>query len=98
MKATILLGVILMATQAFALPKYQKQFGAAYPSFKKTSCSVCHLAEGNALNGYGNDLKAAGFDFKAIEPKDSDTDSFTNIEEIKAGSMPGDKDSTPSRP
>ena len=101
MKVTLLISVILMATQAFAMPKYMKAFGAAYPNFKKTSCSVCHNAD-NTRNAYGLDvgknLAGGVVNFKAIEAVDSDGDSFANLEEINAGSMPGDKDSTPSRP
>lgn len=97
MKATILLGIFLMAATSFALPKYQKAFGAAYPQFKSTNCKVCHATD-NELNPYGADLQKNALNFKAIEALDSDTDNFTNIEEINAGSGPGDKDSTPNRP
>jgi GGDEF domain-containing protein len=102
MKAILVLSMTLAAAQAFALPKYAKAFKAAYPQGTKAECILCHAAEGNAFNSYGVALQKTAqggkLDFKAVEALDSDEDTYTNLEEITAGSKPGDKDSTPSRP
>lgn len=57
-------------------------------------CTVCH-PEGNFkdLNSYGNAYKAAGRNaaaVRAIDNTDSDGDTITNADEIKAGTNPGD--------
>jgi hypothetical protein len=64
------------------------------------SCNICHA------NPYGAALKAAGgtansisrAQFEAVEGLDSDKDGFTNLEEITAGTFPGDRNSFPSVP
>ena len=67
-----------------------------------TTCLLCHvgyLAASPAidnLNGYGNAHANAGYDFAAIEGLDSDGDGYTNIEEILAGTYPGDASSVPA--
>ena len=103
MKLTLFLGIFLMAAQSFALPKYVNSFKTTYPQFKKAACVLCHINSGINRNLYGAALEKTSHqtgapDFKSIEQLDSDEDQYTNIEEISAGSMPGDKDSTPSRP
>lgn len=66
----------------------------------KANCAVCHAtAKGGKLNGYGKDIETAmgsskkmtAAHLKAVEGKDSDGDGKSNIEEIKADSMPGTK-------
>jgi len=59
------------------------------------SCTLCHTEVGSFLfNPYGqafNDqLGTAAEDFKAIENFDSDGDGYTNIQEIRSGTNPGD--------
>ena len=101
MKAPLFFAIFLMVGQAFALPQHMKSFSTAYPQFKRVSCTVCHI-QPPKLNPYGlavqKTIQAGVVNVKAIESLDSDEDQYTNIEEITAGSMPGDKDSTPSRP
>ena len=69
-------------------------------------CQFCHGAYGydgkgdinKTLNPYGLDYRAAGRSvsaFAAIEKKDSDNDTFSNIAEINAVRYPGDKLDTP---
>ena len=60
-------------------------------------CTVCH-PEGDFknLNSYGKAYKDAGRDVdavKAIDNADSDSDTITNADEIKAGTNPGDASS-----
>jgi len=67
------------------------------------SCTICHTSIPNT-NPYGTDLvkKGAGANnistatFVAVEGLDSDGDSFTNIEEINAGTFPGNRASHPT--
>ncbi len=59
------------------------------------TCSVCHSSV-PSLNPYGKDLHSAGDNFAAIENMDSDGDGWTNIQEIKALTFPGDPTSHPA--
>ncbi len=91
----VLLASVFVSTSAFAKMGAQKSFKAAYPTFAGTvSCALCHEPD-KKLNGYGVDLGAHNLDFAAIEALDSDGDGATNIAEINAGTLPGDKTSTP---
>ena len=70
-------------------------------ALKKAKCAVCHVkpAGKSALNSYGKMLakkKIEAASLKAIESKDADKDGFTNIAEIKAGTLPGDPKSKPA--
>jgi len=83
----------------------QKQFVAAYPDAKAKlgKCTTCHTTampkkESPDVNAYGKDLfdkaydKATKtYDFKKVEGLDSDGDGVKNLDEIKAGTNPGDK-------
>ena len=70
------------------------------------SCQWCHYSYGydgsgdisDTMNAYGNDFKAYGRDVAAImeiADLDSDGDSYTNAEEITAGTYPGNADDDP---
>jgi hypothetical protein len=59
------------------------------------TCTTCHSTV-PSLNPYGEDFRDNGSDFDAIEPKDSDGDGFSNIDEINARSLPGDSGDVPS--
>ena len=81
-------------------------FDARYPSNSfGGSCKVCHTT-GSTTNPYGTDLVKAGATannisaatFVAVEGLDSDGDGFTNIEEINAGTFPGNRASHPTAP
>jgi ribosomal protein L30E len=79
-------------------------FNAQYPG-KSYSCSLCHTSA-PTLNPYGADLLANGATgsninpatFVAVEGLDSDGDGATNLEEITAGTLPGDDTSVPPPP
>ena len=97
---TLGLGTSLLATMDI-----QKAFKEKYPDAKalNTKCSTCHTTAlpkkdgDHANNAYGADLaktkKDGKYDFAAIEKKDSDGDGVSNIDEIKKGTNPGDKNS-----
>ena len=93
-------GIALADTGALA------DFNAQYPlnSFGG-SCNICHTTV-PTKNPYGTDLNEAGATknnippatFVAVEGLDSDGDGFTNIEEINAGTFPGNPASHPTSP
>lgn len=61
------------------------------------NCMTCHRWKSAKKNAYGSDYEKAGFAFEAIEKHDSDGDGFSNIEEIDAGTFPGDPKSKPTK-
>jgi hypothetical protein len=97
MKSLLVLSV-LISTSVMAKPAIMMKFKATYPaSASKTNCLTCHANNSTMeRNAYGQDLEHNGNDFKAIEGFDSDADGATNIAEITAGTLPGDKDSHPA--
>jgi hypothetical protein len=105
-------GFVLLATASFALPPMLKTFETTYTPTKngklaKAKCVICHTAAGKtSLNPYGKDVKAELKEdsktltaemLKKIESKDSDGDGASNIDEIKADTLPGDKSSKPAK-
>jgi uncharacterized membrane protein len=72
-------------------------------------CGVCHVdsAGGGAVNPYGKEVKtflksAASNTLSAellhsLDAKDSDGDGFTNLDEFKADTLPGDATSHPDK-
>ncbi len=74
------------------------------------TCNTCHGATNSSWNSYGQALIAAGgitpgtqvadsvitSALRAIEPQDSDGDTYSNITEINARTFPGDPSSKPS--
>ncbi len=103
----VVIAVFVLASAAFATITWQKEFDKLYKpkatsELKKARCAVCHVdkAGKGALNPYGKALekkKLESASFKAIEKLDSDKDGFTNIDEIKAGTLPGDPKSKPAK-
>lgn len=103
-------GLMLLTSAAIALPPMLKVFETNYKPAKngklvKAKCAVCHVANGKtALNAYGKDLKEKLGEsktltpeiLKSVEAKDSDGDGASNIDEIKADTLPGDAKSKPA--
>lgn len=98
-----LLAVLLIAGAAFSTGVWAKLFKDTYKpkpnsAIVKAKCQLCHT-KGVTLNPYGMTLKGKTIEvasFKAIEKLDSDKDKFSNIAEIKAGTLPGDPKSHPA--
>jgi hypothetical protein len=74
---------------------------------KAMPCLVCHSKmppTKTELNPYGVALQKAAAGkaidekaLRAVEKLDSDKDTFSNIDEIKAGTLPGDPSSKPKK-
>jgi hypothetical protein len=108
-----LLAVLGVATWALATPQAGTPFKALYGTpkdgtdlAKAMPCQACHTAmppSKTNLNAYGADLQKAAKGtiteaaLKAIEKLDSDKDTFSNLVEIKAGTLPGDPKSKPKK-
>lgn len=100
---SILAAIFALPAVSFATPAHLAEFQTAYPnsSAKLQSCTLCHTSP-PTRNNYGNDFAAnnttgaAANAFHAIEPLDSDGDGFTNLEEINAGTFPGDPTDKPT--
>jgi len=90
--------ISLADTGAFA------DFNTQYPG-TSYGCTLCHTSP-PTTNPYGAALVAQGAMatnitpamFVAVEGLDSDGDGFSNIDEINAGTLPGDPTSFPSFP
>ena len=81
------------ANPAVDFPNFTSRYSGS--SF---GCSVCHTVP-PTHNAYGIAYLAAGRSVAAlgaIENLDSDADGFRNVDEIRAGSFPGDSASIPS--
>ncbi len=75
-----------------AVPEYAKDL----PSNLKNYCNVCHQqASGGPMNLFGQDYVKHENNISAISSLDSDGDGFTNDEELKEGTFPGDSNSQP---
>jgi hypothetical protein len=95
-------GFGLLVSPAESKPEYLSAFNARYKTSGShlDTCSTCHASSSPSrdnLNPYGKDFGAANHDFGAIEPKDSDGDGISNIDEIKAGPFPGDPNENPDK-
>ena len=98
------LALLAFSTTVLATMELQKDMNAKYPT-AKANCATCHVKKmakkGDAeLNVFGKDMVAKAivdpkaekktYDYKKIEALDSDKDGKTNLEELMAGTNPGD--------
>ena len=88
-------GFAVWSPPAQSTPDNLNAFNQRYDTYgsKLDSCLTCHQSQAAAkdnLNPYGTDFAGANHDFGAIEPKDSDGDGVTNLDEIKKRTFPGD--------
>lgn len=100
------LAALVIVTGASATLTWTKTFCKLYnpkpeSAINKAGCALCHTSASgtDGLNCYGKLLenkKVKKSTLKSIESKDADGDGFSNIDEIKAGTLPGDKKSKPS--
>ena len=100
--------ILLGADGAGARPEpgFLSAFVARYPETAGSAlnaCTLCHVLEREddgeveyEENRFAEDWDAAGRDFAAIEGRDSDGDGFSNLEEIRSLTLPGDPGHNPS--
>ncbi|UCH84836.1 MAG: hypothetical protein JSW50_03870 [Candidatus Latescibacterota bacterium] len=105
MRQVLLLATVLLLVPlavVFAKSRYLTTFNNVYGTSNKTldTCGTCHV-NGYNLNSYGADFDTQNNQlgdetqaFKVIEPMDSDKDTYSNIDEINAGTFPGNNTST----
>jgi hypothetical protein len=94
---------VLAPLGAEAKSGFLTTFNSTYGTAKTTldSCATCHGSTTSTYNPYGTDVRAkigAGIDaaLAAVEPLDSDGDRFSNLDEITALTLPGDRTSFPA--
>jgi len=97
-----MVGFGLLGSPAQSKPEYLTEFNSRYNTSgsRLDTCSTCHASSSPSrenLNPYGTDFAAANHDFGAIEGKDSDGDGFSNLDEIKAETFPGDPNENPDK-
>lgn len=101
-KIAVLLLVMITLSSIFiasARPAYLEAFNEQYGTdgTKLDSCNTCHINVngGGARNPYGLAYAENDRDFEAIEALDSDGDGFTNLEEIRSLTFPGNPEDSP---
>ena len=94
------LAALMTTPVAQAYPAHRRLFRATYD--KAVGCQLCHgHGGGTERNAYGAAWQKLGENqqgFHTLEGQDADGDGVSNLDEIKAGSNPGEKSSTPSSP
>jgi len=95
--------MVLLAPQVMARPSYLSTFESTYPAAAGSridACNLCHNSPegGDARNSYGLSYASSGRNFAAIENTDSDGDGYTNLQEIKSLTFPGDAKDHPTTP
>lgn len=93
--AVALVGVPEAVARSGYLTTFDSKYGTS--NTKLDTCDLCHVPGSKALNPYGADFNAqllAGATIDGalvnVEPLDSDGDTYTNIAEINALTLPGD--------
>jgi hypothetical protein len=94
-------GFAVISPTAQSTPEYSSQFNSQYGTrgSKLDGCQTCHTSPGGGaenVNPYGQDFAKNNHDFAAVEGLDSDGDGFSNIDEIKARTYPGDPNDNPN--
>lgn len=90
--------VLIVAPMVSAKSSYLSSFNQHYNTIdtRLDTCNLCHgSSSGGSFNPYGMAYSGSGRNFASIETLDSDKDGFTNIEEIKALTFPGDVNDHP---
>jgi hypothetical protein len=95
--------ILLLAPQVMARSSYLSTFETTYPAAAGSridACNLCHNSPsgGDARNPYGLSYASSGHNFVSIENTDSDGDGYTNLQEIKSLTFPGDANDHPTTP
>ncbi len=100
----IVLATLLIGSAAFATAQWLKMFTDTYKpkagtALASAKCVTCHIKGTTKFNPYGQSLKGKKMEaasLKSVEKMDADKDGVSNIQEIKAGTLPGDPKSKPA--
>ena len=94
--------LLVLGTRAEAKEKFLDDFQETYPAAVGTrldGCSLCHFTDSNGKwdeNQFAEEYEEADKDFGSIQSLDTDGDGFTNLQEIQAGTFPGDASDNPN--
>lgn len=89
---TIVAFSLFAAEPARGIPEYAKDL----PQELKNFCKVCHVRNsGGPLNSFGVDYITYGEDLAGLMELDSDSDGFTNGNELAEAKFPGNPKSYP---
>ncbi len=99
----VFVAMLLLVPQVMARPNYLLKFESTYPAAAGSRINVCNLCHnspsgGDARNSYGLSYALTGNNFAAIENTDSDGDGWTNLQEIKSLTFPGNATDHPTPP
>ena len=104
-RALLIMGLVLAVVFLFSLGFSSVASAKPFRLGKvraKYGCATCHTDPkgGGKRNPFGEDYERIAIPAgekvtKELKAKDSDGDGFTNEEELKAGSNPGNPNSTP---
>lgn len=90
----ILIGAPMVSAKSSYLSSFSQHYNTS--GTRLDTCNLCHVSSsGGTFNPYGMAYSTNGRNFASIETLDSDKDGFTNIEEIKALTFPGDANDHP---
>jgi hypothetical protein len=90
----ILIGTPMVSAKSNYLSSFNQHYNTSGTNLD--SCKTCHTSSGGgALDPYGRAYSGNGRNFASIETLDSDSDGFTNIEEINALTFPGNPNDYP---
>jgi len=94
--AILLITLIVFAGSPIPGSRAVPEMASELPESLKNFSQVCHVrASGGPMNSFGDDYVSYG-SVDAIGELDSDDDGFSNEDELAAGSLPGDSNSTPT--
>ncbi len=89
---TIVAISVLWTEPAQGKPEYAK----ILPQELKNFCNVCHVKNtGGPLNSFGEDFMRYGEDLAGLMGRDSDSDGYTNGDELAEAKFPGNPSSFP---
>lgn len=90
----VLIGAPIVSAKSNYLSSFNQHYNTS--GTKLDTCNTCHgSSSGGSFNPYGMAYSGSGRNFASIEDLDSDKDGFTNIEEIKALTFPGNANDYP---
>ncbi len=89
--------LVLGTSYPFMLVNARPGYANNLPSSYGSGYQVCHVSPsvGGALNSFGSDYSEHDNDIDVISKLDSDDDGHSNEKELRAGTFPGDPDSSP---